>query len=161
MEQQDKQARDGDRGEQDELQEALALLEQSVRRRQRPSRFHARAILLALGQRLLGGQAVPEHLVLRLDAVLGPQGRVPWAEAVHEELLLAATEHVRAVDPRYLSRRDYDFAYTVAARADLEARLRAAEELGLPAGEELLDRVVRADEILQPYLENRGQGTPG
>ena len=139
----------------DELDEALKTLVTSSRRRQGPNRFHARALLLALGHRLLADQPAPPDLAERLKLILGPRGEEPWAEAVQEELTLAATEHVRAVDPRYLTRRDYDFAYTVAARAELEARLRAAEELGLPATEDLLDRVVRADEILRPYLEGR------
>jgi hypothetical protein len=150
-----------ERDAQDELEQSLATLESSLRRRQSPNRFHARAILLALGHRLLAGEVAPLGLSERLTLIIGPRDEERWSEVVREELTLAATEHVRAVDPRYLAHRDYDFAYTVAARAELEARLRAAEELGQPASEDLLDRVVQADELLRPYLENRGKGSPG
>ena len=72
--------------------------------------------------------------------------------AIAEELTLACTEHVRSCDPKYLGLPKYDFPYTVAARHRLEARLRAAAELDMPADEALLEQVARADDILEPYL---------
>lgn len=123
--------------------------------RRRPDRFHARAVLLALGQRVLAGdlQAVAS-LGSRVKEVTAAR-RESWEAAVREELLLACTEHVRSVDPRFLRRPDYDLQYVLGAREDLQARLEAAEALGIEPPEGLVDRVVAADRLLEPLLGER------
>jgi hypothetical protein len=79
--------------------------------------------------------------------------RESWQAAIDEELTLAVTEHVRSCDPKALKLPRYDFPYTVAARHRLEARLRAAAELDMPASELLLEQIEQADRTLAPYLE--------
>lgn len=139
----------------DDLELPLSELESWMRRRKAPTRHHARALLLAIGGHLLAGRE--EELVpalQRLSAIVAPDPG-SWQKAVADELLLACTEFIQSVDPRWLDHPRYDFGYTVAARADLEARLRAAEELELSPGEDLLDRVARADALLEPHLRRR------
>jgi len=125
------------------------------RPKQRIDRLHAREVLLAIGERVLG-EDLPgaEQMARRVHEITAVR-EADWQAAARDEILMASTEHVRSVDPRYLSRPDYDLAYTVEARASLEARLRAAELLGidLPAG--LLDRVSAADRLLAPFLGPR------
>jgi hypothetical protein len=139
----------------DDLELSLADLEASVRRRKPPTRYHARAVLLAIGGRLLAGEG--SELAPALQRLASTVAADPerWRKAVSDELLLACTEFVQSVDARWLDHPRYDFHYTVAARADLEARLRAAEELELSPSEDLLDRVARADALLEPYLRRR------
>jgi hypothetical protein len=68
---------------------------------------------------------------------------------------LSCTEHVQAIDPRYLDHPRYDFDYTVQARQRLEMRFNALDLLGVDADEVLLAQVARADAILEPYLQRK------
>jgi len=134
---------------------AAALSEFALLRKNKKAPGHrmARAVLVPLGEILLEGTTEG------LDATLGEIARLTedcseeWAKAVDAELRMAAEEHCASVDPRYLEHPRYDFAYTVSARERLEARLRAIELLGLLVPEDLLDRVGKADEVLEPFLE--------
>ncbi len=124
--------------------------------RQRIDRLHARAVLLAIGERALGEDAAgAAELAARVLQITAPRAE-DWQAAVRDEILMASTEHVRSVDPRFLSRPDYDLHYTVEARAELEARLRAAELLGIEVSAAVLDRVAAADRLLAPLLGPRG-----
>jgi hypothetical protein len=120
--------------------------------RQRIDRVHARAVLLAIGERVLAEDAAgAQEIGKRVLQITSPRAE-DWHSAVRDEILMAATEHVRSVDPRFLSRPDYDLHYTVEARASLEARLRAAELLGIEVSPSLLDRIAAADRLLAPRL---------
>ena len=144
----------------EELDRALDALEQLVRADGRPSRHEARAILVPLGTALAEGGEGTKARIARLRAAV-ERLRESWEAAVHEELSLACAEHVQAVDPRYLGLSDYDFDYTVEARARLQARLRAAEALGIEAPRALWLRVEEADAILEDYLRARETGSKG
>lgn len=143
-----------------QLETALLGLEGLVKNKRRPTRHHARDILLPLGHLILeqgpDGLRKPVERIERATSTVTEE----WARAVQDELTLACTEHVQSVDPRYLQHPRYDFDYTVAARERLEARLRAASELSLAPSEELLQRVAQADALLEPYLRTR-QGHAG
>lgn len=140
-----------------DLEASLAELAAAVRKKRKPSRFHARAVLVALGHRILAGDRdLTAAAVARVKDLV--QERIAdWELAVREELELAAAEFVRSVDPRFLSLPKYDFAYTVAARERLEARLAAADQLGIAVEESLLEQVADADERLAPYLGRDGR----
>ncbi len=128
-------------------------LEQGIKKGRGPDRWHARPLLLALGHALLEGQeALAQELEHKLGTLRPPHDGI-WKQAVLEELNLACTEHVRSADPRYLSRPDYDWGYTLAAREDLEARLRAAEALEIEAPQALLEQVLQADARIAPFLK--------
>ena len=133
---------------------AAEALSKDPRRPRRPNRFLARSILLPLGEGLIED---PRGESTALERALGVVGRdrEGWQAAIDEDLTLAVTEHVRSCDPRALKLPAYDFPYTIAARHRLEARLRAASALDLPASEALLAQVERADELLAPFLERR------
>ena len=126
-----------------ELAEALDELSKLGPKGPRPDRYHARALLVPLGRLGLehGAEAAAVHID-RARQVLTPLGPA-WVEAVQGELALACAEHVHAVNPRYLSLSNYDFDYTLAARARLAARLWAAGALGIEAPEELARGVER------------------
>lgn len=141
-------------GTQNDLAKALDELEQTISNRRKPTRFHARAVLVPLGELLLAGDPAAGPAAERCARVTAAD-TAGWRRAVHDEMVLACTEHLQSVDPRWLDHPKYDFAYTVAARADLEARLRACERLDLDPAEELLDRVAKADALLEPYLRSR------
>ena len=128
--------------------------------RQRIDRLHARAVLLALGELVLAEDAAgAQEFAKRLHAVTALREE-DWQRAVRDEILMAATEHVRSVDPRFLSRPDYDLHYTVEARATLEARLRGAELLGIEIDPAILDRVAAADRLLAPRLGPEAPPSP-
>lgn len=129
--------------------------------RQRIDRFHARAVLLAIGRTALEGDLAGAGALVARAKELTAARQTDWEAAVGEEILLASTEHIRSVDPRFLARPDYDLAYTVDARADLEARLRAAEVLGVDLAPGLLDRIAAADRLLAPLLDARRSTGPG
>ena len=128
----------------------------------RPNRFQVRALLLSLGTALLDEEQAPTtvvpEVVERVRALIAAYEDA-WRTAVHDELALAVTEHVRSCDPSYLRLPNYDFPYTVEARERLEARLRAADELGLAADGLLLDQIEGADGILAPFLASRNSDT--
>lgn len=137
------------------FQDALREAEAGAARRPRPvppTRFLVRALFVPLGEALLESASGTDAVLARLRRLVEGD-REAWEAAVRDELTLAATEHVRSCDPRYLKIPSYDFPYTVAARHRLEARLRAASEIGFTVDETLLDQVTRADGLLQPYLE--------
>jgi hypothetical protein len=81
--------------------------------------------------------------------------RESWTEVLAAEMALAAAEHIRGVDPRFLDEEFYDFAYTVAARERLEARLVACSLVGYDPPERLLEEIASKDALLAPYLEER------
>ena len=150
------------------LEAALDELAAIAKRGGEPNRYHARELLVALGNALLGdtGDALevePEDLTasapagdvvpyleraLELGERLGPS----WRAAARTELELACAEHVHSVDPRFLSLPNYDWDYTLSARQRLTARLAAAQRLGLDLPETLLARVEEADERLREHL---------
>lgn len=131
------------------LAEALTDLEALAREGRRPTRYDARALLLALGRLLLEeGAGAAQKELARIRAIQDAPLR-GWRRAVREELSLAAAEHVQGVDPRFLSHPRYDFAYALGARERLEQRLRAAEALGISPPEHLLERVAEADRLLE------------
>lgn len=147
---------DGDLG----LEAAITDLVTVIRKKRKPSRHHARPILIAIGERLLAGDESEAEANVRRIADVVRSVSDDWQRAVQDELELACAEFIQSVDPRFLDHPRYDFHYTVRARERLEARLRAAERLDVAPSEDLLDRVARADETLQPYLRRRdGRGT--
>ncbi len=136
-----------------DLDTALAELAAVLRKKRDPTRFHARAILLAVGELSLSGDAAAAAAAAeRVAAIVGDR-HDPWARAVHEEIEMAAVEFVRSVDPKYLDHPKYDFAYTVVARERLEARLAATEVFGILPTDEILEQVSAADARLAPHLE--------
>lgn len=142
----------------DPQHDPLKDLSRACASKQRLDRLHAREVLLEIGERILGEDpAGAEPLATRVRELTAARG-AEWQAAVHDEILMAATEHVRSVDPRFLTRPDYDLHYTVEARAALEARLRAAEVLGIEVGPSLLDRIAAADRLLEPLLGSRPPG---
>lgn len=141
-----------------ELSAALDELGRLAARGRKPTRFHARALLIPLGRLLLEGEAEAQAGAIQRARQLTEPLREAWEKSVQEELALACAEHVLGVDPRHLDHPRFDFGYALAARERLEARLAAASALDLQPPEELLDGVARADELLQPYLErDRGE----
>ena len=141
-----------------ELRSAVRAISQALTGKAVPTRHDARALLVPLGQLALDHEEDEATLAPYLAEVRPLIDARPeaWALAMDEEISLASAEHVQAVDPRFLEHPRYDFGYTVAARARLEARLQACQVLGHPVPEAPLDRIARADEALRPYLE-RGE----
>ena len=146
------------------LSEMLVELQQLARKRKdrTPNRYHARAVLLGLGELALAeppeeGERAAAEWVPRLQRAMRPFDG-GFERAIVEELALAAAEHARGVDPRFLDHPRYDFAYTIAARERLERRLVAAQLLGVEPDEALLERVAGADRLLEPYLEREERG---
>src|SRR5207249_4090087 len=84
-----------------------------------------------------GRGAAADAALARLGGLTGPD-RQAWEAAVRDELVMACTEHVRSVDPRYLDHPEYDLEYTLTARRLLEARLLAAAKLGIAPDHALL-----------------------
>jgi hypothetical protein len=144
-----------------ELEQALRDLEACAARKRPPGRPVVRALLIAYGKALQAAapDEDPDHhnareRIARAALRLG-RG---WDDAVSSELALACGEHVQSVDPRYLHLEDYDLEYTLEARERLEARLRAARELGLELPETMARGVREADRRL---IERLGQVPPG
>ncbi len=143
------------------LTEVLAEIQAWIGRGKAPTRHHARAILLGLGDALLEDRAGDEAEAFARVAAWIERSPEAWREAFAGELAMATTEHVRSADPRWLGNPKYDLAYTVWARHRLEARLACAEHLGIEVPEELLEAIARADALLAPYLdETTAGGTP-
>jgi len=117
-----------------------------------PTRHEVRDLLLRLGETILEGRA--DEVQAGLEEVRGWLRAAPaaWRGAIDGELSMAVTEHVRSVDPRWLDHPRYDLAYTVEARHLLEARVRAAEALGVEVPDALLAAMARADAVLAPRL---------
>ena len=135
------------------LENAVTDLEELAKKNTpRPSRFHARDVLLALGN-LAGAddEFQVEELAERLSKLTQPFLE-RWQRAVDEELQLACAEFVTSVDEKFLRLENYDFDYTTSARKRLEARLVACELLGYEIPSTLTDQVERADQTYAPYL---------
>lgn len=136
-----------------DLKDALAELTRRKKAEEIPDRHLVRLALLGLGRLLIGGSEDDAAEPLRELAAQAEAHGDRWTEAFDSEMALAVAEHVHSVDPHFLELPSYDFAYTVAARERLEARLRAADALRLPVAEVLLEQVAAADERLAPYLD--------
>lgn len=136
------------------LTDVMQEVERWIARGKPPTRHHARGILVGLGLEMLDGPARSEAEAL--ERVAGWIARAPdaWREAIASEISMAATEHVRSVDPRWLRHPQYDLAYAVEARHRLEARLVCAERLGVGVPDELLEAIGRADALLAPLLRD-------
>jgi len=141
------------------LPDLLATVEAWVARRRPPTRHHVRGVFIALGDVLLEGRADAEAEAFARVAAWVARDPSGWNEAFAGELAMAATEHVRSADPRWLGNPKYDLAYTVEARHRLEARLACAEHLGIEVADELLEAIARADAMLAPYLDAGEPGT--
>jgi hypothetical protein len=137
------------------LETALAELEELAARKGRPDRYHARAVLVSLGEKFREDPALARTWAERTRAAVLPIA-AGWEEAVLSELSLACAEHVHVVDPRYLDLPNYDFDYTLRARENLESRLLAARALAFEIPPTLARGVDRADRLLAPYVERRG-----
>ena len=144
----------------EELEEALRSLQTLVKRKQAPSRYDARRLLLALGALLSTGEAFEvEAVQQRMRKILeGFEDPGVWEQAVQQEMELACSEHVLGVDPRYLDHPRFDFEYVVQARERLEMRFLALESLEAELDPSWSERVAEADERLAPYLEARDPG---
>jgi hypothetical protein len=142
-----------------DLDAALRDLER-LPRKARPSRLHARAVLLALGSRI---EADRSGAAGDLERVLASTARFAgaWSAAIQDELALACTEHVRSVDPRYLSLPNYDLGYTLEARERLGLRLTAARALGAPLPARTLREIDRADRLLAEHLARVAESESG
>ena len=144
----------------DELVAALRALERKHRAGTPLERRDARAVLIPLGELFLGtsGEAELEGALAEVRAAVEPLEE-RWSTLVASELALACAEHIRSVDPRHLEHPLYDFAYTLAARSRLEARLVGVRRLGLPLPRALVEEVERADRRLAPWLDRaRAEG---
>ena len=138
-----------------DLERAFAEIEACIASGKALTRHHARPVLICLGEQLLAGETASAAQSFRRCRDLTSKAPGTWGSAVRDELLMASTEHVRSVDPRWLDHPTYDFEYTVAARAALEARLRAARDLGFELSPDLEANVARADGILAQHLARR------
>ena len=139
-----------------ELEDALALVREALAKRQPLNRYHARAVLLPLGAELArAAEAAGRARVERLRELLRPVA-AGWSQAVQDELEMAVAEFVKSVDRRYLTRPDYDFEYTLEARARVEDRLRAMRALEIEPGTEWLRDLERADREFAQHLARRG-----
>jgi len=142
----------------DDLNTAITELQRRKKDGEIPDRLLARQALVALGRIALAeDDASAGTLVKSLqEACAAFEQR--WEDAVNSEVSLAVNEHVQGVDPHYLDTPEYDFAYTIAARERLEARLRAVDLLGHAVDESLLDQIADADALLAPYLDGTRPG---
>jgi hypothetical protein len=131
-----------------ELEAAIRAVEAPANRAGPPTRHEARPILLGIGRSLQTGR--PEELGDAADRLRGlpERPRKAWIAAVKDEIAMAITEYVRCVDPRFLDHPQYDLDYTLEARRQLDARLKACEYLGEPAEPAAVDAVARADALL-------------
>ncbi len=137
------------------IEASLRAVEQRLRKKQPPTRFEARPLLVAIGLAHLeerAQDAAPALAKLRAWIEADPAG---WGRAIADEVAAATAEHVHSADPRWLAHEKYDFPYVVEARHRLEARLVAAEQLGIDVADDVLEAIARADGILQPFLEAR------
>ena len=143
------------------LESAIDDLEKIAKKKSpRPSRYHARDILIALGTLAASDLPFPkEEIVARLLKLTEPFTD-SWQRAVDEELQLACAEFVTSVDEHYLKVVGYDFDYTTRARERLGARMLACELLSCEVAPKLTDQIERADLIYAPYRENH-ENQPG
>lgn len=132
-----------------ELEAAIRAVEARAGRRAALTRHDVRPILLLMGRSLLAGRSAElGDSVERLRSLPEPL-RESWIAAVQDEMSMACTEHVRSVDPRFLKHPQYDLAYTLEARRELEARSKACAHLGQPLDPAATAGVGRADALLE------------
>ncbi len=131
-----------------ELDGALAEIEGLAKKDGRPTRHHARPLLVGLGELLLSAAPHEADAAKRRLEGLPPGVAEAWSAAVADEIAMAATEYVRSVDPRYLDHPKYDWAYTLEARQQLADRLRAVRFLGIEVDGNLLAGIDRADRMV-------------
>ena len=138
-----------------DLEAAIRAVETRAGTRAALTRHEARPILLGIGRALLAGR--PDEVAGAAERLrkLPQPLRESWEDAVRDEMGMAATEHVRSVDPRYIDHPRYDLAYTLEARRQLEQRKRACDHLGLPTDPALLAAVGRSDSILEGHTGRR------
>jgi len=131
-----------------ELEALIRALRSRTGRSPSVTRHDARPILLGIGGALLAGrQADLGNAAELLRGLPGPL-ESSWIAALRDEMSMACTEYVRSVDPRYLNHPQYDLAYTLDARLQLEARWRASIYLGQPPDAASTAAVERADALL-------------
>lgn len=143
-----------------EAEKALANLEELVRRKAPPSHYVARHVLLALAQATGEGDPGAPALLDRARAA-GRAAGPAWSQAIQTELTLACGEFAQSVEPRYLSLPGYDLAYTRAARARLEDRLKVAGALGFVLTSRETELLALADRVLAEHLARRAQDHAG
>jgi hypothetical protein len=132
-----------------ELDAAVRAVEAMAGRKATPTRHDARPVLLGIGAAILAGRPEVASAARERLAKLPEPLRRAWEDAVLDELAMASTEHVRSVDPRHLAHPRYDLEYTLQARRRLEARVLAAEALGLAPGAPHFEAIARADALLE------------
>lgn len=129
------------------IAEAVERMAAAVSEGRAPHRHDARDILVPLGLLLIEGDKEANGHLGRVRE-LGKAWGEAWEAAVAGELSLACAEHIHAADPRFLHLPNYDWGYTRDARKRLEARLLAAQAIGLEADEHMIAGVDKADEVL-------------
>lgn len=138
-----------------DLESGIEAVEKMAGRGALFTRHEARPILLGIGQSLQTGR--PEELGDAGDRLrkLPEHPRESWIAAVKDELSMATTEYVQSVDPRFLNHPQYDLAYTLEARRQLDARWRACAYLGRAPDPATLASVERADKLLEARTKTR------
>jgi len=149
-----------------DLEATIRAVEALAPRRASVTRHDVRPILLSIGGSLLAGRS--EEIGDAADRLRALPGalRESWDAAVRDELSMACTEYVRSVDPRFVNHPQYDLAYALEARFQLEARWRACAYLEPAQVEASTAAVARADAILEgrrdlnvrEWLKNRITG---
>jgi hypothetical protein len=138
-----------------ELESAIRALEGLASRAGPITRHDERPILPSLGRSLHAGRKEDLGDAADSSRRLPERSRNAWIAAVKDELAMAGTEYVRCVDPRFLNHPQYDLAYTLEARLQLDARSRACEYLGEPLDPAVVASVGRADALLEDRTETR------
>lgn len=136
-----------------ELENALGLVREAIDAKAPLNRYHARSVLLPLGELLR--RDGPGTKALEQTRTTIERDRASWDAAVKDEIELAVFEHVRSADPQYVGRPDYDMVYTREARERLQARFDALKALGGTFERSWIQRVERADAILAPHQRAR------
>lgn len=144
----------------DALRSAIEAARAAIARRRALGRHETRALLIALGERLLSPDGVASENEVEQARALLRDERGEFQETLESEMRMAITEYLQSVDPRYIDLPDYDFHYTVEARSRLESRLVAADALGFSIDAALRERIGSADGLLEAALERREAGLP-
>lgn len=137
------------------IEDSVRALEQLARKRERPSHFLARAILLGVAAELRDGDPT-EALLQRVRAAVQPIA-AEWREAVALELSMAIAEFAGSVNPRYMGLPDYDHGYTERSRALLEDRLGAARALGVTPADRECQILDIADRVWADHNASRAE----
>jgi hypothetical protein len=132
--------------------DGLAALEKAHRL---PTRLDARPVLLEIGRLLaLGETSDLDSAKRRISAFSAPFADA-WSAAVRDEIAMAATEHVRSADPRYLAHPKYDWEYAIEARERLGWRMKAVQFLGMPPDPSQMTSIERADRQMEASSARR------